>query len=517
MRFLAFLILIFPLLIKAQSMGSDIANRSVVSDIYPGPGRVPSMFLVPATDTLLQPEGMRSDFNFLREKLEQTHPGLYKRRSKEAMQHLMDSLSKTIDRPLGFLAFYSKIAFLMAETRCEHSYANMGTRGDELMKKWKMLPFQLFFSGTKPMVIVNGTGDRDIVPGDELVSINGRPIDIIISTIRQYLPADGFMTSPKDHWLSSMNFNMAYNQFIEQPEAYDVVFKKADGSFIRRSFSTGLSFREINKNALANPVNKTVLDASKRGDKMRKMQFALTFETNQPVAVMTIRTFATDKKKFQNKIDGFFSEIAEKKPTDLIIDLSYNGGGEEELAAYLMSYLIDKPTKFMEMEYLIDTSEAMFALSNIPAEVRMNKYAYIDSMQNGISKAKITEYSMELQMMQPRQNGFHGRVWLYVNGGTASAASTFSAVAQSNKRAMLVGDETSGSFSGGGTVLGLDLRLPYSGIQVHSSVVYQVFPTKGRDPNRGVVPEIAFIPDFKALTGDNREWIELILARIKAL
>jgi hypothetical protein len=460
---------------------------------------------------LLPVNAMLDDYRFLRHKLETTHPGLYKRRSKEAMQELMDSLQSTIKQPLPFREFYQKIAFLIAETRCEHSYANPGKRYAALLKQWKMLPFQLFFSSVRPIVLVNGTMDTAIHPGDELVSINGKRIDSILRAIYPYIPADGFMTSSRDHFLSSMNFNVAYNQFIEEANSYTLVVRRPDGTLISRRFDTGLDFTSINKNALANPVNKPVLDASSRIEKARKEQLALRFEKMVPVAVMTVRSFAVDKKAFRKKIDGFFAEIASRNPTDLIIDLSYNGGGEEELAAYLMSYLIAKPTKFMKEEYLINIDDSTFALANLPEEVRRNKYAYVDSMKDGRSLAKISEFAMELKTMEPRQNGYHGRVWINANGATSSAASTFCAVAQSNHRAVIVGDETAGSFSGGGAVIGIDLTLPYSGITTHTSIVYQEFATGGRDPLRGVVPDVAYKPVFSELIGQNREWVELIL------
>lgn len=467
---------------------------------------------VSSSDSLLQVSDMLDDYHYLRGKLETTHPGLYKRRSKESMQQLMDSLQSTINSPLPFREFYKKIAFLVSEVRCEHSYVNPGKRYDALLKGAAMLPFQLFFSSGKPLVIINGTTDPAIGPGDEVISINGQDIDSLRSAIHRYLPADGFMTSSRDHFLSSLNFNIAYTQLIGAPPAYLITVRKPDGRLISRQFNSGLDFSSINKNALKNPVNKPVLEASRRGDEVRKQQFLLRFEEHDSVAVMNVRSFAVNKELFRKKIDGFFREIASRKPTDLIIDLTYNGGGEEELAAYLMSYLIGKPTRFIEEEYLINIEDSTLALSNIPDEVRNNKYAFVDSMKNGKSLAKITELAMELKTMEPQPNGYHGRVWIYANGGTSSAASTFCAVAQSNKRAVIVGDETAGSFSGGGAVIGLDLILPHSRIATHTSLVYAEFATTGKDPARGVIPDVPYKPSYQELIGNNREWIQLILS-----
>ncbi len=466
---------------------------------------------VPA-DSLLDPVTMRSDFSYLRGKLEQTHPGLYKHQGRERMQLILDSLSATLNRPLPFLEFYSKVAFIMASIGCEHSYANIGDRFDSYLKTWKMLPFQLHFAGRKPIVVVNGTTDERIHPGDEVISINGRPIDSIIRILRQYIPSDGFMVPSRDQALSSMLFAILYNQYIEQPLTYDLVVKDESGKLITGHYSDGLDFASVNKRAVKNKVNRPVLEADKRGRAMRKKELNLVFDEAHHSAIMTVRSFSLGKDYFKKTIDGFFRQVADKQSPDLIIDLSYNGGGEEELAAYLMSYLVDTTTRFMLREYLIDTSDANFALSNVPDEVKANKYAFIDSMKDGISLAKITGYSQELVPMEPRPSGFHGKVWLYVNGMTSSAASTFAAVAQSNHRATIIGQETAGSFIGGGTVLGLDLTLPGSSIKVHSSIVYQEFATHGRDGNRGVIPDHDYVPGYEEMIGNNSEWKELIFS-----
>ena len=462
------------------------------------------------SNPLLEPEKMRSDFAYLREKLETTHPVLYIHQPRERMQFILDSLGKTLEQPLPLLEFYRKIAFLIAEVRCEHTYCKPGPGLDPLMQTFKFLPFQLHLAGKKPIIVVNGTEDQTIQPGDEIISINGRPIDSIRRELYRYMPSDGFMTASKDHELSSMSFGLNYNLFIEQPDSYDVVVKNEKTGLIHRRFDRNLSLKDINRLAMANPVNQPVLDADKRGRKLRSQQWRLEF-LNPATALLTVRTFSADKSVFKKAIDQFFKEITKKKAANLIIDLSYNGGGEEELAAYLMSYLIDKPTRFMESEYLITDSDSILALSNVPEEIRKKKYEYIEPMKEGKSYARISEYARELETMQPKPNGFHGKVYLYVNGVTASAASTFAAVAQSNNRAITVGQETAGSFRGGGAVVGLDLTLPSSRIKVHTSLLYQVFSTSGRDGNRGVIPDHAYLPDFDEMIGDNSGWKKFIL------
>ena len=101
-------------------------------------------------DLLISSTDVKADFRYLRLKLEKTHPGLYKHLPQPRMQHLMDSLESTLDETMSLASFYRKIAFLVASIGCEHSYANIGD--GSAYKDWKVLPFQLYLSGPKPIV-----------------------------------------------------------------------------------------------------------------------------------------------------------------------------------------------------------------------------------------------------------------------------------------------------------------------------------------------------------------------------
>src|SRR5689334_7428938 len=75
---------------------------------------------------ILEPAAMHEDFAYLRGYLERTQPMLYIHHTPEAMRAKMDSLAATMDKPLPFLEFFKKIAYLIAEVGCEHSSCGYG-------------------------------------------------------------------------------------------------------------------------------------------------------------------------------------------------------------------------------------------------------------------------------------------------------------------------------------------------------------------------------------------------------
>jgi len=208
---------------------------------------------------IFQPAAMQQDFNYYRKILEDTHPGLYKHHTKEAMQHLMDSLYNTLDKPLGFYDFYKVIAYLTAEIKCEHTYSSPYADFNKNIVKWKWIPIQIYFSESKAYVAVNRTADSTIHVGDEVISINNYPIDSIKHVLYRYLPADGNMETSKNQQLSSLAFNVYYYLFIERPDTFNITFKTASGEVLQRRWWTDLTFEKSNPLALKNPANKGIL------------------------------------------------------------------------------------------------------------------------------------------------------------------------------------------------------------------------------------------------------------------
>lgn len=460
--------------------------------------------------TVMQPGAMREDFLYLRNYLEATHPMLYLHHSKEVMTKKLDSLAATMDQPISLLEFYRKIAWCIALVGCEHTTSNYGAGFEQVIKTAGLLPYQLFLSGGRGYVVVNMTNSQEILPGDEVLSINGYPFDSIRRTLHAYIPADGFIVTAKDQQLSGMAFNMWYYLFIEQPKEYRITFRKKDGAIVSRT-EKAVTLKTLNKLAAKNRVNKPVLDFSERLQQFRKEPLRLQLIPGEKAAVLSVQTFVSDMGPFRKKMDSIFSIIRNQDVKKLIIELANNGGGEVELAADLLNYFITSPTSIVEYSYLVTDSDEHLKLANIPDEIRGNKNDYLEPLKDGKAMTRLSKYAGELKMLQPRADRFTGKVYVFVNGGTASAASTFAAVMKGLGLATIVGEETAGTYAGGGTAFGLDLTLPNSKITAHTGLIYQRFRTSGGIPHRGVIPDVEYNISLEDLLGEQYPWRRYIL------
>jgi hypothetical protein len=70
---------------------------------------------------IVQPPAMQADFTYLRQALEETHPGLYRYVPKADMTRKMDSLYARLDQPLPYWSYYAMLSSLIGEIRCAHT------------------------------------------------------------------------------------------------------------------------------------------------------------------------------------------------------------------------------------------------------------------------------------------------------------------------------------------------------------------------------------------------------------
>jgi C-terminal processing protease CtpA/Prc len=459
---------------------------------------------------VMQPVAMKEDLAFLRHYLESTHPMYYIHHTRQEMNAFMDSLSGTLDKPLPFLEFYKKIALVIAAVGCEHTYCNYGDGFDKLIKSAVFLPYQLYFINNKVHVLVNLTSEKDILPGDELITINNYPIDSIRRVLHSLIPVDGDMEGPRDTRLSSMSFNIWYYLFVEQAKQFTLSFRNRQGSLVTKTVK-GVKLKDMNQQAVRNPVNKQVFELDARLKELRKEPLRIELLPGKKAALLTVQTFSMEMDRFRKQIDSLFQLAAKNSIETLILDLRYNGGGEVELAADLLNYFITAPTSIVEYSYIITDRDEDFKLANIPDEMRKDKYKFIEPLKDGKSYVKLTPYSGELKMLQPRTDRFTGKVYILANGGTSSAASTFTGVMKSLGLATIVGEETVGGYLGGGTVIGLDLTLPNSKITAHSGLVYQRFRTSGEELHRGVTPDVPYVMSFEDMFSQERPWLKFVM------
>ncbi|MEZ0487233.1 S41 family peptidase [Fibrella aquatica] len=455
------------------------------------------------TDTLLtrilQPIEMQDDFRYLRRLLEETHPGLYRYVPKANMQAKLDSIDRTLTQPLPFYDFYRIVAALIADIRCAHTYA-LPTKNWQraFASNWKTLPFFMCPIQNRSYVLFNGTTDQTIKPGFELLAINGRTMASIRETMFRYYWTDGYVQSSKEAALQGQLFVLFYYWFIEKPDTYRLTFKGLTNDTIQidipaQPFSQALKMME------KNPVNKQMMAWYNR--KKPAHPWRLSFPTDvAQTAYLRFDSFGGEKAndaetaaaRFRTFMDKSLAEIQKKQIQHLIVDVRSNPGGWDVQGVELFTYLMKSDTamRYYTRHHTVTDSSDFLRFSDVPAQELKKIKQQLIAETDGTFTVKADDDSWELRPQAPKPNQFKGKVYILMDGKSASTTSEFLAVAHANRIGTFVGEESCGVYEGGNGGSFINLSLPRSGILVNTPLVYYTNAVgKPGQPGRGTLPD----------------------------
>ncbi|MFM2369993.1 MAG: hypothetical protein RL619_2310 [Bacteroidota bacterium] len=487
---------------------------------------------------LIAEDKLKSDVDFTYRKLQELHPNLYWYISKEALDYKFDSLKTTITKPITKFEFYKKISAVVATVREGHLMVYPPTK---LMtkKETKTLikkgtgPFSQFdfnlFNG-KLYVTKNKSYDKTVLPGTEVVAVNGtKPMDLI-QEYNQFYSSDGYNTTYKTNISGkrfssfffnengikdSLKFDFKYNDSLK---SITIKRKKEDITAHSKKIKKKLVVRNKSKSKEIRKKKRVNGYYSVEKKYNRNLHF---LEKDSSVAIMKIRSFKIgDYKTFYKES---FSKIAACQSNTLIIDLRNNGGGRVSEIADLYSYLADSTFVFLDKSEVVSKSSLFkgayfyggtFAVKALKTIFSPIIYSYllltVHKDQNGKNY-----YTTQTKPHKVSKNAFKGKIYVLINGGSFSASSIISSNLKGSKRAFFVGEETGGAYNG--TVAGFTprVKLPNTDIQIRIGLMYMAPYFKTTLEGRGIFPDMEIIPTIEDQIKENDPEMNWILNDIK--
>ena len=474
---------------------------------------------------MLQPSAMQEDFKYLRRLLQETHPGLYRYNTKEAMQAKMDSCEVLLNQTRSFYDFYRIIESLVADIHCAHTYSlPLKDFQKYFTTGIKTIPFFLFPVGDKLYVLFNCTADKTILPGFELLTINGNDIEGIKKIVKRYYWADGHIELSKNAALQGQLFDFFLYAFVERPDSFKLTFKGLSGDTI--IFHTAAqTFASYTKWIKDNTANKNMNEWYNK--KRNKDPWRLSFLKDvEATALLRFDGFGgtgqnTEEQAgsaFRNFMDKSMTEIAKAGCKNLIVDVRGNSGGWDNQGVELFTYLMrsDSAVRYYRRKYAITTSSAFLKFSDLSAEDIKNVKDELIPEADGTFTEK-EEKSPDLQLQYPKPNRFKGKVYILMDEKTFSTASEFTAAAKYNNVGILVGQETPGAYEGGNGSSFIHLELPYSKIAVGTPLEsYQMNVEERKQKGRGTIPDYKVsytIEDVLSHTDPQLEFVKKLIRK----
>jgi len=192
--------------------------------------------------------------------------------------------------------------------------------------------------------------------------------------------------------------------------------------------------------------------------KSNKKNIDATFYLNEGKAVLTVRSFSS--RPFQNdvkKIRKFFQAASELGIRDIAIDVRDNPGGSSSMVEYLCSFLtlsgLNTPNniiwKASDYSYQIVSN---FRLKHFPksTEKKFNRnedmYHYFLLSQTALEESDTAFFSIP-QRQRP-EHVYWGKLSVFMNGNTVSAACDFAQLVQNSHRAKLIGTPCNATANG---------------------------------------------------------------------
>lgn len=427
------------------------------------------------------------DLAFLKKSLEETHYNLYAYTPKPEFDANYDQVKKDIKKDsFSLLEATSICQKIVSKANNGHteigfpgtSYRNYATNDGTLF------PLEIAFENGNALVRKNWSDNTEIQIGSNVISINGRDIEHILSDIHPLISAE--RTYFKNAKLELYSFPRYYWQVYGKQDRFKVVIE-SNGNLKTHTIGAVHAIKgyEMKRNELI--------------DSERKLKFMGTSAYLKP------GNFSGDEEKYQKFIDSAFLEIKRTGRKNLIVDLRNNGGGNNSFSDYLVSYFAARPFQW-NSSFQLKTSKLLKEQARKNHDTTQAYWQNVLNHPNG----ELYKYEFEPYQPQPKNKRFTGRVYALVNRQSHSQATVTAAQIQDYGFGTIVGEETGEYASLYASQF--QYALPNTGIIVHVSKGKMV-RVNGSTKEEGVIPDI-YIKDH--LLDEKDEILEELLSQIES-
>ncbi len=335
----------------------------------------------------------QDDFKQMVELLRTKHPQPYEFIPEDSLTNMAKIQYDKITDSTKISEFLWLCEAVVSAINCGHTDM-LGPNYSKLPQS-QFFPVNVYYFDSKLYVTNTRENTDKLSPGDEILSINGIKSETIQKEMFQHLSSDGDGTHKnRKYELTNFNFSWLCPLFFNYPDYYLLTVKRKEN----------VEEIKLGRETEFKP-NKSFLYTS---------DSPLCFDINEEknAAIITIRSFDYYGKQisvFKSFIDDCFHQINENNIENLIIDLRHNGGGEPACSSYLLEHITKQP------------------------------FTYFQDDVKGYSKLKKT--------IQPNPNGFKNKPYVLTDGMCFSSTGHFCSIIKEKGWAILVGDETGGTYS----------------------------------------------------------------------
>lgn len=444
-------------------------------------------------------EKLTEDFSIFRKALLEIHPGLYRYNTKYQIDSIFNHFQVVFSKPQTYQKAFLNLTKLTSAIKCGHTfpsfYNQTGFIQEVVLNQKDKLPFAFRVLDKRIFITKSIVENFEIPLGTEILAINGVSAQALLQETAKLVKADGANDGKRYADLNTFGvggyFEMfdAYFPLLYPPinQQYTIKIKQPNATQ-----TDELKVNTVGRQERSNALLKKIPNHITKADQLWKLEF---WEGN--TAYLQLGTFDVFQLSFEWRefLKNAFKEINKRKTKNLVIDIRWNEGGQDEVLLFLGQNITKQTIKIPERQELV-------RYKKISAELKPYLFTWDNTFFDLSTKTKPfnNDYFLlkgeNITQIQPVKNAFEGNIYLLVNGSNSSATFYFAEIAKENELATLIGEPTGGSLKGLNAGTMFFLRLPNSKIEIDIPIIGTFSDDKAPG---GIVPDILVKPTIEDL------------------
>ena len=360
----------------------------------------------------ITPDRLQRDFEFIITLLKEAYIDPYGLVESQEFSKIVDSVRKKLDQPMDSFEFFKAVSPIFHYLNDYHCSIEFPISND-----FQVFPIILYVVDNNIYVVFSLVDDIPIK--SKVLAIDEIPSGQVIEEFEQYTNTRE-NTSLKEYEISR------YINLIPtfwNKKSVEIEFEH--NGFIKRERINAVTIREYREKI----------------QESNKLKLPYEFERKGSIGILRIGSFNfkgtlfADFKEFLNKV---FEE--NKDITNLIIDVRRNFGGDPQCVSEVLGHFVNRKL-------------------SVVSKVKVKNSKYNEKVLAGVgvrydknTDGKIID-AIYPWFITPREPVFKGKVWVLVDNGIASAATTFVSIVQKYGIGKIIGEKPiySPNHTGSGT------------------------------------------------------------------
>ncbi len=453
---------------------------------------------------------LKEDLGIFRRSLETIYPGMYRYSDSVSVTRYLDEQINSAAGEQSTMDIYRRIVHICARMNDEHLIPTPPKWYYDSLKTSKhFFPFSIKMIEGRMYILRGFRLPEQLPPGSEILSINGRPVEELLSLLLRTIPSDGYIQTFNLRHLEDYSmtqnenlFDLNYPIFVEDVDTFRLEYLvPSNRKEIQTVSVKGLSFDQYEQ------------FYRERREWTAPLQFKY-LQNN--VAYLRIYSFHSGhrdafRQDFDKLYDSIFRKLQQNGTKSLILDLRNNEGGDNT-GTRLLSYLLTRPYKLMdyleekfvgypEVKEYLENGDDLFFIDSLVYKAPSGLYRLKD---------KYTATSPLFAVQRPSKNYFRGKLFVLINGASGSMAAVVASFLKGHGAAVFIGEECGGAMEGPTSMGYAELVLPNSSIRVEiplTKSVHLLQYYKGR----GVMPDYLISPKIENLLAGKDDELQFAL------